>query len=232
MDRRFDLVRFYRLLDRLEESIGGKRRLGDCSGRMSWPRRGVYFFFENGEQRSDTGGGARVVRVGTHALRNGANTNLWDRLSQHQGVFRTGGGNHRGSIFRLVVGTAVASCEKRELPRTWGRGGTADRSVREPEHLHETCVSAVIRSMPFLWLGIDDQPGPGSLRGFIERNAIALLSNYDRTPLDPPSEYWLGRHCDRERVRGSGLWNQRHVEEHHEPGFLNVLENLVDGRKS
>jgi hypothetical protein len=41
---------------------------------MSWPRRGVYFFFENGEMRSETGTGPRVVRVGTHAMRSGLPT--------------------------------------------------------------------------------------------------------------------------------------------------------------
>ena len=32
--------------------------------------------------------------------------------------------------------------------------------------------------MPFLWLEVPDPPGPDSLRGYIERNAIVLLSNY------------------------------------------------------
>ena len=29
--------------------------------------------------------------------------------------------------------------------------------------------------MPFLWFAIDDAPGPKSLRGYVERNSIALL---------------------------------------------------------
>jgi len=41
--------------------------------------------------------------------------------------------------------------------------------------------------MPFLWLEIDDAPSAGSMRGFVERNAIALLSNLAKPPLDPPS---------------------------------------------
>jgi hypothetical protein len=32
--------------------------------------------------------------------------------------------------------------------------------------------------MPFLWLAIDDEPSAHGLRGHIERNAIALLSNF------------------------------------------------------
>ena len=41
---------------------------------MKWPARGVYFFREAGESRSDTGEGLRVVRVGTHALKAGGST--------------------------------------------------------------------------------------------------------------------------------------------------------------
>jgi hypothetical protein len=60
--RRDDLVRFYKILDRLEKSIGGERSLAACSSRMDWPKRGVYFFREVGEARSDTGSGPRIVR--------------------------------------------------------------------------------------------------------------------------------------------------------------------------
>jgi hypothetical protein len=58
----------------------------------------------------------------------------------------------------------------------------------------------------------------------IERNAIALLSNYGKAVIDPPSPDWLGRHCDRERVRISGLWNNNHVDEAYDPGFLDLME--------
>jgi hypothetical protein len=81
--------------------------------------------------------------------------------------------------------------------------------------------------MPFVWLSVHDKPGPASMRGKIERNAIALLSNFDKPPLDPPLPQWHGRHCDRSRVRASGLWNQNHVDESYEPPFLDDLEQLV-----
>ncbi len=226
MDRAADLIRFYDLLDRLETRIGGKRCLADCSGRMAWPRRGLYFFFEHGEQRSDSGDGPRVVRVGTHALAARSGTSLWSRLSQHRGVVSSGGGSHRGSIFRLIVGTALSDGDV-VPPPSWGQGNTADRSTREAEMHHEQQVSSVIRTMPFLWLEIDDEPGPDSVRGLVERNSIALLSNFRRAPLDPPSPGWLGHRCNRERVRLSGLWNQNHVEETHASGFLDTLERLI-----
>ena len=84
-DRTHDMERFYGLLGDLENQLGGMRKLSDCSGRMNWPQRGVYFFQEAGEQRNEFGGGKRIVRVGTHALKTGSSTKLWTRLSQHRG---------------------------------------------------------------------------------------------------------------------------------------------------
>lgn len=81
--------------------------------------------------------------------------------------------------------------------------------------------------MPFVWLRIADEPGPASLRGYVERNAIALLSNYKKPPLDPSSDSWLGHHCDRERVRESGLWNSNHVEETYDSRFLDIMDDLI-----
>ena len=70
------LYRFYVLLARLEDRLHGVRRLSKCSGRMDWPGRGLYFFQETDESRSDTGNGPRIVRVGTHALKTGSRTKL------------------------------------------------------------------------------------------------------------------------------------------------------------
>jgi hypothetical protein len=197
-----DLVRFYSVLDALEVKIGGARTLAGCRGRMDWPARGVYFFRESGENRCDTGTGPRVVRVGTHALKAGGSTTLWGRLSAHRGQLRSGGGNHRGSIFRLIVGTALIGRDGGKFP-TWGEGNSAAKDIKAGEIELERAVSAVIGKMPFLWLSIGDDPGPDSLRGKIERNSIALLSNFKTAPLDPPTSQWIGHYCDRDRVRTS-----------------------------
>lgn len=220
-----DLRRFYALMDELARRTGGPRRLADCSGSLDWPPRGVYFFMEPGEVRRESGEGSRIVRVGTHALKDGSRTTLWKRLSQHKGQ-RSGGGNHRGSIFRLLIGAALLA-DGPALCATWGQGNNAARAVREVERELESRVSAVIGQMPFLFIHIDDAPGPGSLRGVIERNAIALLSNYGKRPLDAASKDWLGARCPRDRVRASHLWNQNHVDEAYEPAFLETLEALI-----
>jgi len=226
MTRLDDLHRFYRILNDLEHRLGGARRLSECNGRLEWPRRGVYFFMEPGELRSDTGTGQRVVRIGTHAVRQGSRTRLWNRLSQHRGQARSGGGNHRGSIFRLIVGNGLMARDGHQLP-SWGKDSTAPAAIRAAEIELEREVSNVLGAMPLLWLAVDDDAGKESLRGYIERNAIALLSNYRKEPLDPASEGWLGRHCDRERVRESGLWNSNHVDERYDPAFLDRLTQAV-----
>ncbi|HEX8828731.1 MAG TPA: hypothetical protein VF778_11510 [Xanthobacteraceae bacterium] len=128
-ERLQDLVHFYSILDRLEQVIGGARTLGECRGHMDWPGRGVYFFREAGESRSDTGTGPRIVRVGTHALKAGGSTTLWGRLSTHRGQVRSGGGNHRGSIFRLIVGKALIGRDGDKFP-TWGEGSSAAKIPR------------------------------------------------------------------------------------------------------
>ena len=207
--------------------LAGARTLSECNGRLSWPQRGVYFFMEQGEERSDTGTGRRIVRVGTHALTQGSRTKLWSRLSQHRGQATSGGGNHRGSIFRLIVGTALMARDGHQFP-TWGKGSTAPAAIRAGESHLECEVSKVVGAMPILWLAVDDDPGKASLRGYIERNSIALLSNYRKPPLDPASQTWLGHHCNRERVRESGLWNSNHVDEQYDPAFLDRLAQIVE----
>jgi hypothetical protein len=202
-----DLQRFYFAIERLRKSLGGTRTLGSSSGRLKWPRRGVYFFMEDGETRLETGSGPRIVRVGTHALKPGSSTKLWTRLSQHRGIVHSGGGNHRGSIFRLLVGTALKTRDD-HVCDSWDVGSTANAKIRAGEVLLESQVSQIICKMPFVWIRVDDDPGSGSLRGYIERNAIALLSNY-------------------RKVRKSGLWNSNHVDERYDPGFLDCLEAHV-----
>ena len=175
----------------------------------------------------ETGQGPRLVRIGTKALKAGSGTKLWTRLSQHKGVGKSGAGNHRGAIFRLIVGAALIERDGLDYP-TWGKGSSAPRDTRDGELVLEKAVSAEIGEMPFLWLDIDDEPGPDSFRGYIERNAIALLSNYGKEALEPPSTSWLGKCSNRQRVRKSGLWNSNHVTENYDTDFLQTFKTKVN----
>ena len=241
-DRSADTERFYSLLDLLSARTGGHRLLRDCQRRMGWPERGVYFFFEPGETRSGSGSRGRIVRVGTHGLKAGSKSTLWGRLSQHRGSPMSGVGNHRGSIFRLLIGIALAQRTGIPLPSSWGvgrsRGEAARRlglnapGINDAEASLEMLVSRYIGEMPFLWLEVSDSPGPDSSRGFIERNAIALLSGYNSPQVDGPSPDWLGWDSDRERVRSSGLWNNNHVDQTWDPGFLDEMESWTEAMAS
>lgn len=177
--------------------------------------------------RSDSGKGPRVVRVGTHALGSTSRTTLRQRLYQHRGNAGDHGGNHRGSVFRKHVGFALLNADDEIDCTTWGEGNSAPHDVRASERSLEVLVSEVIGAMPFLWLAVEDDPGPDSMRGFVERNSVALLSNFGRHSLDPPSADWPGHHSQSDRVRRSGLWNSNHVEGSHTPEFLGQLASLV-----
>lgn len=230
MGRRDDLDQLYRLFAELEDRVGGMQRLRDCTGYMDWPDRGVYFFFADDDyrERSDQ---RRLTRVGTHAVSAGSGTSLWNRLRTHRGPTSgsyEGGGNHRGSVFRKRVGEAMI--ERDEIhdgyPH-WGDGYSADRERRLDEYHLERRVSDYIRDLPFLWIDVDDEPGPGSDRAYIERNTIALVSNYSKDPLDRRDDTWLGHASPSEEIRESGLWNVNHVEEDYDPAFLDRLHGAI-----
>jgi hypothetical protein len=221
--RQRDTDRFYELLDQLSARVDGPRRLRNCTS-SGWPTHGVYFFFEDGEARLN--GWPRVVRIGTHALTATSTATLWRRLATHRGNVggsRPGGGNHRGSIFRLHVGTAlIAGGEWPSDVRDSWRHKDADRETRQAEYPLERAVTQHICDMPVLFLAVPDR----SDRELIERQTIALLSRR-RGGVDPPSPQWLGLTADREEVRTSALWNVHHVDEAYDPTFLDTLDRLV-----
>jgi hypothetical protein len=224
---RADLDRFYDILGKLEQWLGGKRILAECNGRMTWPERGVYFFFEDGEFRRLQPDQPRVVRVGTHMVSRGSRSTFWHRLHTHRGT-ENGRGNHRGSIFRLHVGKALMTRMDGDIHvSTWGEGQTASATTRKKERKLERKVSEYIGKMPFLWLTVADSAGPDSDRAYIERNSIGLLSNCC-DPIDAPSDNWLGRFSPNEAIRSSGLWNVDHVQHRYDRRLLEVLSIYVD----
>ncbi len=222
--RERDLDRLYSALANLESGLGGKRLMSECSGQQNWPQSGVYLFFEPGEYRS-IAGIPRVVRVGTHGVSRGSKATLWNRLRTHRGA-GDGTGNHRGSIFRLHVGAALAARDHTLAIPTWGRGQRADAEVRKEEEHLERAVSQYIGTMSILWLAIEDDPGPASDRAYIERNLIGLLVG-KTGPVDLPSAEWLGRFSPNKRIRSSGLWNLDFLDYSYSSKFLEVLDQYV-----
>ncbi len=116
-----------------------------------------------------------------------------------------------------------------DIAASWGTDNSAPKSTRLAEVPVERDVSAVIGAMPFLWIEVADPAGAGSHRAYLERNSIALLSNFGKEPIDKPSEGWLGLHSPQQTIRTSGLWNTNHVGDEYTPAFLDVLEKYVCG---
>jgi len=164
----------------------------------------------------------------THAITASSKTTLWNRLHTHRGHSDLGG-NHRGSIFRKRLGEAL--WRKLEYPKekihTWGVRNSASKPVRLAEAALEREVSTYLGQMPFLWIGVPDAPSPKSDRAYLELNSIALLSNFERPAIDPPSPNWLGLQSGERTNRESGLWNTNHVEKPYDPKFLEKLRAYV-----
>jgi hypothetical protein len=224
-DRIEDLDKFYKLIRKLDKGLNGGMKLKDAKGNHRWPGKGVYFFFEDGENRKTEPFELRVVRVGTHAVSAGSRTSLWNRLRTHRGGIDLGG-NHRGSIFRLHVGKSIIARDSLKYS-TWGVGQTATREIKDSEKTLEAKVSEVIGNMKILWLHINDTSGPNSDRSFIERNCIALLSCFVRK-IDTASKVWLGSYNPHHFISESSLWNINYVDDDYDPRFLSVFEKFVN----
>ena len=207
--REKDTECFYELMTRLEERIGGKRTLNNFNGRHVLPGRGVYFFFEEGEFRKNFQDRLRVVRIGTHATKAGANSSLWGRLNQHKS-------DNGASVFRNHVGWALANKSRSE--NRW-----------RDDHKHRKCISQYIGRMPFLWVKVQEQDGH-NMRSRIERNSVALLSNYYDKATDKPSETWLGntRRHKSGAIKKSGLWNIHYVRKRYDSKFLKDLASRIE----
>lgn len=230
MTRGDDIERLYHLLDRLAYAMGGRRRLGDCTGYQDWPERGLVFLFAGDETRMWTDQ-PRLVHVEAHPAPDG-NGRLWERLRAHRGSTSgryAGGGNHRDSALRRRVGEAIAVRDDLldDYP-DWGAWRSESRPIREAEHDLECAVSDYLRDLRVLTVPVPDSSvGPQrDLRAWLAACTAALVSNVGRAPIDPRGD-WLGSHSPRDEVRASGLWTAEWVEHDYDPTFLDRLDEVV-----
>jgi len=208
-NRQRDIDRFYELIDGVVLKFP-RQSLRDLAS-IKLPEKGVYFFFESGETRynqiSD-----RIVRIGTHAAIAHSKATLYNRLYNHKGSLDLTG-NHRSSVFRKLVGYSILNRDKLHF-QYWGdKSKKSNIKIIQSESHLEKYVSTYLQSMTFTVLEV---PGPSSKsndRALIEENTIALLSNYNKTPIDKCSANWLGLYSNDGKVISSGLWNNKHVDQ-------------------
>jgi hypothetical protein len=180
--------------------------LKDAHGRQPWPKQGVYFFFDTSEPIPSPDLPGRIVRIGSHGVAQNTNSTLWMRLKQHQGSQTSGGGNHRGSIFRQYVGIALKG-----EPSRWRDAKAKYAEVSQDEHAHECLVSDYIRQLPFTVIGIPGHPGKNSQRAIFEGECISYISWAAQNGLIKMRQKWLGLQAEKEEIKKSGLWNVRDV---------------------
>jgi len=224
---------FYNLINELREVLGGYRYLTYFTKNTDITSHGVYFFFEQGEYRKNLDE-LRITRVGTHAVSKNSGSVLLDRLLQHRGYAREGGGNHRQSVFRRHVGNAILNkINKANEYKLWNVKKGVPSTIRTSEQVIEEKVSTHIRKMPFLWLAVLGDSHKDNMRSFIEKNSIALLSNYMKEEcVNPPTRKWLGRYSPEEEILKSGLWNIKYTDRKHvDPKFLPQFKELITKMK-
>jgi hypothetical protein len=230
MEERIEHInRFYSLINELE-SFEKKRSLKNSTGKVLWPKQGIYYFFERTENREN--GNPKVVRIGTHAVSKGSKTKYWERLRQHKGT-KKGTGNHRGSVFRKLIGKSLISKHNLSLEfPEWGKNKT-DKNDKQKEEKLELQVSEIIGKMEFLSLSVPGESNKNNMRAYIETNSIALLSNRNKKEkIDLPSENWLGSYSEHNKVLESGLWNSDDTDKKYDSKFLDKLEALIKNQKN
>lgn len=182
-------------------------------GSVELPSQGVYFFFEEGETRNNKTD-SRVVRIGTHAAVANSKASLYDRLYNHKG-YKDLSGNHRGSVFRKLIGLSLTNRDKLDY-KYWGdKSKKKDSIVKLSEKPLEMIVSQYLNKMPFTVLEVNGPSSKTNARALIEENSIALLSNFNKTPIDFHSPEWLGIYSKVDKVISSGLWNSDYVDQNY-----------------
>jgi hypothetical protein len=221
--------RFYSLINELE-SFEKKRILKNSTGKLHWPKQGIYYFFERNENREN--GNPKVVRIGTHAVSKGSKTKYWERLRQHKGT-KKGTGNHRGSVFRKLIGKSLISKYNLSVEFSeWGNNKVYKEN-KQKEEILELQVSEIIGEMEFLSLSVPGESNKNNMRAYIETNSIALLSNRKKEgKIDLPSENWLGNYSGHNHILESGLWNSDDTEKNYDSNFLDKLEELIKIQKN
>lgn len=214
----------YSLLDHYSDKYSLATNFSDFDNKNCCPEYGLYLFMHIDESRLCDPSRLRIARIGTHAVSDGSRATLWQRLKTHKGT-NDGYGNHRSSIFRSYLGSALLNRHGRYL-ESWAQE-TNDKQVLMLEKELERQVSDYLnKKFQVVCINIPGVPSKTSDRAYIERNLIALLSSFNHFS-DPPPADWLGKDAPSEIVRRSGLWNVNHTEEIYADEFIDIFETYL-----
>jgi hypothetical protein len=222
-------TKLYILVEQLKTILGGPFSLSDPTLSEKCPKQGVYFLFEPTEFLRTNPPLNRIVHIGTQGTTVHTQKTLWSKISQHRGMLETGAGNHRMSSVRMHIGMALIKKNGYSVPTWIDRDKSIALEVREAESFLEKEVSAYIQNMSVIWLPLEDTPNRPltTERIFMETNFLSLLCNYDFIDYHPPSEDWLGIHCLKNRVAGTGVWSPVYAEILFIPETLNLFDIYV-----
>lgn len=159
------------------------------------PKNGIYFWYEQGENRQT--GGQRVTRVGTHGKPN----RLHGRIKEHYGS------NREGSIFRKHMGSAlmIKNGELMFEVEEWHKQRKKSSRFNDLKFKNYECqVTNQAKFGSYRILKVTDPEE----REQLEEKLIALFSLCAHCR---PSNNWLGNHAYRKEIRDSGLWNVDYV---------------------
>lgn len=168
------------------------------------PLNGVYLFFEKGETFHSMD---RIVRVGTHT----GNGNLRMRLKEH-----LENKNKDRSIFRKNIGRAMLNKKESELLYFWNIDMTtkANREKfkldafqkNELNKVEEMVSKYMIENFSFTVIPVDSKEERLRYEEFI----IKIVSS-DKTCCS--SKNWLGKFSPVEKIRNSGMWLVKGLDE-------------------
>lgn len=223
VDRQKRVDEFYELLSTAQKKFR-MRLLEDLNRNIKLPTHGVYFFFDENQRRIN--GELRVIRIGTHAARINSKATLYRRLRQHQGTIKNKLGNHRLSVFRELVGLSLMETSGIVI-NSWGQ--KKNKTGLEVDIERE--VTSYLSKQLFMVVEVPGESFKDNDRAFIEKNAIGLLSNYQREEIDPVNSLWLGKSSGIYKVSQSGLWNSDHVDFKDLNNFLPRLQRYVEHMK-
>ena len=203
MEKQKVLREAYKLLSKEVQFLGKIPRISQTYFVERFLRMpGVYVMFEEGELRSGSGEGLRVVRIGRTKKQT-----LSKRLSLH-----TKGG-HRASVLRKHIGMALMKKNPELFVETWGGTKEPPQLKQNPvlrqreKQLEENVTRYIEKHFLFLPLVVQDY----NTREILERELTALFSNYYES-VDPPSAGWLGRWTEDDKIVRSGIWNVHNVD--------------------